>query len=83
MYFEGKSTLVVGIRKSYEFQSCKPSAHYQLPLVSACMGMCEYCYLNTQMGKKPYTKVYVNINEILSMADKYIDDRLPDIMLAL
>lgn len=78
MYFEGKNTLVVGVRKSYKFQSCKPSAHYQLPLVSGCMGMCEYCYLNTQMGKKPYTKVYVNIDEILNNADKYIEDRLPD-----
>ncbi|MFT8314479.1 MAG: spore photoproduct lyase [Clostridium sp.] len=78
MYFEGKNTLVVGVRKSYKFQSCKPSAHYQLPLVSGCMGMCEYCYLNTQMGKKPYIKVYVNIDEILNNADKYIEDRLPD-----
>lgn len=79
MYFEGKSTLVVGVRRPYKFQSCKPSAHYQLPLVSGCMGMCEYCYLNTQMGKKPYIKVYVNINEILNKADEYIKDRLPDI----
>jgi spore photoproduct lyase len=78
MYFEGKSTLVVGVRKSYKLQSCKPSAHYQLPLVSGCMGMCEYCYLNTQMGKKPYIKVYANIDEILNNADKYIEDRLPD-----
>ncbi|MHC6178298.1 spore photoproduct lyase [Clostridium sp. JNZ X4-2] len=79
MYFEGKSTLVVGVRKSCEFQSCKPSAHYQLPLVSGCMGMCEYCYLNTQMGKKPYTKVYVNIEEILNKSDEYIKERLPSI----
>ncbi|MDF2505999.1 spore photoproduct lyase, partial [Clostridium sp.] len=72
------STLVVGVRRSYKLQSCKPSAHYQLPLVSGCMGMCEYCYLNTQMGKKPYIKVYANIDEILNNADKYIEDRLPD-----
>jgi spore photoproduct lyase len=75
MYFEGKSTLVVGIRKIGNFQSCKPSANYQLPLVSGCMGMCEYCYLNTQMGKKPYIKVYVNTDEILNKADKYIKER--------
>lgn len=79
MYFQGKNTLVVGIRKPYKFQPCKPSAHYQLPLTSGCMGMCEYCYLNTQMGKRPYTKVYVNIDEILSRVDKYIEERLPDI----
>lgn len=78
-YFEGKSTLVVGIRKTLKFESCKPSAHYQLPLVSGCMGMCEYCYLNTQMGKKPYIKVYVNINEILQKAGEYALERKPDI----
>ena len=32
-YKEGKKTLVVGTKKSLKFQSCKPSAHYQLPLV--------------------------------------------------
>ncbi|KEJ03941.1 spore photoproduct lyase [Clostridium botulinum] len=79
MYSEGKDTLVIGIRKSLDFQSCKPSAHYQLPLVSGCMGMCEYCYLNTQMGKRPYTKVYVNTEEILNKAEKYSRERLPEI----
>ncbi|MBC2582073.1 spore photoproduct lyase [Clostridium sp. DJ247] len=79
MYFEGKNTLAVGVRKALKFESCKPSAHYQLPLVSGCMGMCEYCYLNTQMGKKPYIKVYVNIDEILNKAEQYAKERIPDI----
>lgn len=78
-YREGKKTLVVGTKKSLKFQSCKPSAHYQLPLISGCMGQCEYCYLNTKLGDKPFVKVHVNIDEILSQAKKYIDERLPDI----
>lgn len=78
-YQQGKNTLVVGIRKLSEFQSCKPSAHYQLPLVSGCMGMCEYCYLNTQMSKRPYIKIYANSEEIFDEADKYIKKRLPEI----
>lgn len=78
MYGEGKNTLVVGVRKTLKFESCKPSAHYQLPLISGCMGMCEYCYLNTQMGKKPYTKIHVNIEEILNKAKEYILERLPN-----
>ena len=49
-YRSGKQTMVVGIRKSLKFQTCKPSTNYQLPLVSGCMGRCEYCYLNTQLG---------------------------------
>lgn len=77
MYGEGKNTLVIGVRKTLKFESCKPSAHYQLPLVSGCMGMCEYCYLNTQMGKRPYTKIHVNIEEILEKAKEYIAERTP------
>lgn len=78
-YREGKRTLVVGCKKSFKFQSCKPSAHYQLPLVSGCIGRCEYCYLNTKLGDKPFIKIYTNIDEILNYAQKYIDERLPDI----
>lgn len=78
-YREGKKTLVAGTKKSLKFQSCKPSAHYQLPLISGCMGQCEYCYLNTKLGDKPFIKVHVNVEEILNQAQKYIDERLPDI----
>lgn len=80
-YENGKQTLVVGIKKSLKFQSCKPSAHYQLPLVSGCMGQCEYCYLNTQLGDKPFVKVHVNLDEILDAAKKYIYERLPEVTL--
>lgn len=77
-YMSGKVTLVVGIKKSLSFQSCKPSAHYQLPLVSGCIGQCEYCYLNTQLGDKPFIRVFVNVEEILAQASKYIKERLPE-----
>lgn len=76
-FVSSKSSLVIGVRKITEFQSCKPSANYQLPLVSGCSGMCEYCYLNTQLGKRPYTKIYVNVDEILGKALKYINERKP------
>lgn len=76
-YRSGKETLVVGYRKSLKFQTCKPSANYQLPLVSGCMGRCEYCYLNTQLGDKPYIRVFVNIDGILKKAKEYIDERSP------
>lgn len=76
-YIEGKNTLVIRVRKKQEFQSCKPSAHYQLPLLSGCAGKCEYCYLNTRFGKKPYTTVYVNVDEILEQAKQYLKKRKP------
>lgn len=78
-YKEGKRTLVVGVKKGLKFQSCKPSAHYQLPLYSGCMGQCQYCYLNTNLGDKPYAKINSNIDDILNQAQKYIDEGLPDI----
>lgn len=78
-YREGKKTMVVGLKKSLKFQTCKPSAHYQLPLVSGCMGQCEYCYLNTQLGDKPFVRVFANIDDILQQAKKYIEERKPEI----
>lgn len=78
-YLEGKRTLVVGVRKTLDFQTCKPSAHFQLPLVTSCPGRCQYCYLNTTLGKKPYIRVYVNIDEILNQAGRYIESRLPEV----
>lgn len=78
-YRSGKQTLVVGKRKSLTFQTCKPSANYQLPLVSGCMGRCEYCYLNTQLGDKPFVRVFTNIDEILDRAKQYIDERAPQV----
>lgn len=77
-FFAGKSTLVFGIRRTLDFVSCKPSAHYQLPLVTGCAGICEYCYLNTQLGKKPYVRAYVNVEEILNRAVQYIETRQPN-----
>jgi len=78
-YREGKKTLVVGIKKGFKFQSCKPSAHYQLPLISGCVGQCEYCYLNTNLGDRPYLKINVNIDDILNKAEKYMKERFPSI----
>lgn len=80
-YREAKNTLVVGIRKSLDFAGCKPSAHYQLPLTTSCSSMCEYCYLATTLGKKPYLRVYVNVDEILEQAGCYIKERAPEITL--
>ncbi|KKM09887.1 Spore photoproduct lyase [Clostridiales bacterium PH28_bin88] len=75
---EAKRTLVVGVRRGRTFQTCRPSAHFQIPIATSCPGMCEYCYLMTNLGQKPYLRVYVNIDEILDTAAKYIKERLPE-----
>ena len=77
-YKEAKQTLVVAVRRSKSFQTCKPSAHFQLPLATSCPGMCEYCYLATTLGPKPYLRVYVNIDEILDLARQIIETRSPE-----
>ncbi|BCJ86514.1 spore photoproduct lyase [Effusibacillus dendaii] len=78
-YRNAKNTLVVGIKKSMDLEQSKPSADYSLPPSTGCMGHCHYCYLQTTMGKKPYVRVYVNIDEILATAKKYIERRAPNI----
>jgi spore photoproduct lyase len=78
-YREAKRTLVIGVRRSKSFQTCKPSAHYQLPLATSCPGMCEYCYLATTLGQKPYLRIYVNVDEILGTAKELINMRSPEI----
>lgn len=78
-YFEGKRTLSVAVRKDLSFFSCRPSADYSLPLVSGCSGGCQYCYLATQFGDRPYIRIYVNVDEILEKAQELIEAHKPGI----
>ena len=78
-YRVAKSTLVVGIRRTLKFDTSKPSAEYAIPLATGCMGHCHYCYLQTTLGSKPYIRTYVNLDEIFEQAQKYIDERKPEI----
>ncbi len=79
IYQEAKRTLAVGVRRGTRFETCRPSADYQLPLVASCPGSCQYCYLHTRFGRHPYLRAYVNIEEILARADRYIAERHPAI----
>ncbi len=75
---EAKRTLVVGVRRTLQFPGCRPSAHYQLPLATGCGGLCQYCYLHSTLGRRPYPRIYVNLEEILAAAGRHIRDRLPE-----
>lgn len=76
-YANARKTLVVGTKKTMKLDVCKPSAHYQFSLMTNCPGNCEYCYLFTTQGKKPYVRVYVNLEEIFQSIEKHIENRLP------
>src|SRR6187455_2923031 len=78
-YKIAKRTLVVGVRKTLKFEPSKPSAEYAIPIATGCMGHCHYCYLQTTLGAKPYIRVYVNMEDILNSAQKYIDERAPEV----
>jgi spore photoproduct lyase len=78
-YRMAKRTLVVGIKKTLDFEPSKPSAEYAIPLATGCMAHCHYCYLQTTLGAKPYIRVYVNVDEILERAARYIEERAPEI----
>ncbi|QGG48248.1 spore photoproduct lyase [Heliorestis convoluta] len=78
-YSQAKKTLVVGLKKDLRFQSCRPSADYQFPLMTSCPGHCEYCYLQTTLGQRPYLRVYVNIEELLKEAAAYTHKQSPSI----
>ncbi|NLM36545.1 MAG: spore photoproduct lyase [Firmicutes bacterium] len=78
-YREAKQTLVVGVKKSLKFDSCRPSADYEFALGTGCPGGCQYCYLATTLGRKPYVRIYVNVDEILAAVQAYIDQNRPNI----
>ncbi|WP_019909635.1 spore photoproduct lyase [Paenibacillus sp. HW567] len=78
-YKIAKRTLVVGLRKTLTFDQSKPSADYAIPIATGCMGHCHYCYLQTTLGAKPYIRVYVNTDDIINSAKKYIEERAPEI----
>jgi spore photoproduct lyase len=78
-YRMAKRTLVVGLRKTLDFDQSKPSAEYAIPISTGCMAHCHYCYLQTTLGAKPYIRVYVNIDDILDRASRYIEERAPEI----
>lgn len=74
-YARAKKTLVVRVKKDLNFDVCKPSADYAAPIVTNCAGNCEYCYLHTTQGHKPYLVVYVNLEEIFDSMRKHIEKK--------
>ncbi|MBM7868408.1 spore photoproduct lyase [Heliobacterium gestii] len=77
-YVQAKKTLVVGVKRDLRFPTCRPSADYQFPLMTSCPGHCEYCYLQTTLGQRPYLRVYVNVEEMLDQAATYIAKKAPE-----
>lgn len=71
-YAQSKRTLAVTTNKKASFEVCKPSADYQFELMANCPGSCEYCYLQTSQGQKPFLRVFVNLEEIFDKIERHI-----------
>lgn len=78
-YREAKRTLVVGVKKDLRLNTCKPSADFEFATGTSCPGGCQYCYLQTHLGRKPYVRIYVNLDEILTAIQKTIEKNAPRI----
>lgn len=78
-YAKAKKIIYLTVNSQKKLRSCKPSADYQFALSSSCPGHCEYCYLQTTQGEKPFMKVFVNIEDILHVVQEHIDKNLPNI----
>lgn len=78
-YAKAKKTIYLTVNNQKKLRPCRPSADYQFALSSSCPGHCEYCYLQTTQGEKPYMKIFVNIDEILNVIQEHIDKHLPNI----
>jgi len=78
-YYESKKTLVVGVKKDLHFDTCKPSADFEFSMGTSCPGGCQYCYLQTHLGRKPYVRVYVNLEDIFQKIKEIATRNYPGI----
>jgi len=78
-YAKSKKTVYVTVNSQKKLPVCKPSADYQFSLSSSCPANCEYCYLQSTQGEKPYMKIFANIEDIFQVVKQHIDNNLPNI----
>ncbi|MBW9156477.1 spore photoproduct lyase [Clostridium tagluense] len=78
-YAMAKKTVLFTTNGQKKLVSCRPSADYQFSLSSSCPANCEYCYLQTTQGEKPFMKIFLNMDEILEVIQSYINKNMPNI----
>lgn len=78
-YQAAKRVLVLAVHKKAAFESCRPSADFHLPLAGGCPGACQYCYLASTFEMKPFVRLYVNLEEILTEAADQIRSKAPEL----
>jgi spore photoproduct lyase len=73
-YAVAKSTLAVVVAppSKRRLQPIAPSADWRIDLAEGCPAHCSYCYLAGSLSGPPITRVYANLDEILSGAPGYL-----------
>ncbi len=73
VYNAAKRTLIVGLHPDQPLRSCRPSADFELLLGASCPGLCQYCYLQSTLGARPYVRVYADLEAILAGVTREIE----------
>ena len=70
-YTAAKQTLAVTVAapSRRRLQPIPPSADWRFDLAEGCPAHCQYCYLAGSLSGPPITRVYANLEEILSGLD--------------
>lgn len=73
-YARAKSTLAVVVSppSKRKLQPIPPSADWRLDLAEGCPAHCQYCYLAGSLGGPPVTRVYADLDDILTGMDAYV-----------
>ena len=73
-YKAAKSTLAVVVAPAGKrrLQPIPPSADWRFDLAEGCHAHCQYCYLAGSLAGPPITRVYANVDEILSGLADYV-----------
>ncbi len=73
-YKAAKSTLAIVVAPAGKrrLQPIPPSADWRFDLAEGCHAHCQYCYLAGSLAGPPITRVYANVEEILTGLAAYV-----------
>ncbi|MFD2093209.1 SPL family radical SAM protein [Blastococcus deserti] len=73
-FMAAKDTMavVVGAPSQRKLQPIPPSADWRFDLAQGCPAHCQYCYLAGSLSGPPITRVFADLDEVLTDLDGYV-----------
>jgi len=73
-FMAAKDTLavVVGAPSKRRLQPIPPSADWRFDLAEGCPAHCQYCYLAGSLSGPPITRVFADLDDVLTSLDGYV-----------